>query len=109
MASIIQLFNDQSNTVADTPEKFYTAAAGGEGVRIDALTASNNSTSNKSYKAYISINTPTSPLKPFQIVVWGEIDLGSGVVNQVIPAGYSLWLESSEASSIFFTASGRSI
>ena len=109
MAVPIQMFNDTANTSADTPQKFYTAAAGGSGVQIDALTATNNSTSNKSYKAYIALTTPTSPLKPFQVVVWGEVDLGTGIVNHVIPAGYSLWIESSAAGSIFFTGSGRTI
>lgn len=109
MATPITLFNDIPSDFADTPERFYTASASGNGVVIDALTATNNDTVNRSYKAYISADTPTTPLKPFQIVVWGEIDLGAGIVNQVIPAGQSLWIESSEPASIFFTASGRDI
>jgi len=43
------------------------------------------------------------------VVVWGEIDLGSGIVNQVIPAGGSLRMEASAAGKIYFTVSGKKV
>ena len=111
MATPIALFNDTVNTLVDTPQTFYTAPASGNGVLVDAITATNNSTVNASYKIYIGIagTTPDTPLKPFKIVVWGELDNASGAVNQVIPAGYALWIEASALESIYVTASGREI
>jgi hypothetical protein len=41
--------------------------------------------------------------------VWGENDLGIGVVNQVIPANGSLLVESSALNSLYFTVSGREL
>ena len=110
MSNSINLALNVGNANADTPELLFTAPAGGVGVIIESFTAANNSTSNKSYKAYISETpAPTTPLRPFQIVIHGDLDLGIGVVNQVIPPGVGLFVESSEANSIFFTVSGREI
>jgi len=96
------------NTAADTPQAVFTAT---NPVKIDAFTATNNSTVNASYQAYIvpSGESANNPVIPFEIIVWGENKLGLGLVNQVIPTGGTLQVESSQIDSIYFTISGREI
>lgn len=95
------------NTVPDTPQTVFTSPAGGNGTRIDSFTATNNGAVNSSYKAYIDNGVADDdPIIPMQIIVWGEIDLGVGIVNQTIPAGASLKVETSLAGVIGFTVSG---
>lgn len=97
-----------SNTVIDTPQIVFTAS---KDTKIDAFTATNNSSVNASYQAYIVPNgaSANTPIIPFEIVVWGENKLGLGLVNQVVPSGASLQVESSQIDSIYFTISGREI
>ena len=107
--AIIQIADNFVNTAVDTVELIYTASAS-EAVVIESFTAANNSIVNASYKAYIvSAAGPEFPQRPFKVVVWGENDLGIGIVNQVIPAGGQLKVESSALSSIYFTATGRQV
>ena len=103
-----QIASNAVNTVIDTPETIFTA--GINGVVIEAFTAANNSIVNASYKAYIVEQDGTQqPQIPFKVVVWGELDLGIGIANQVIPAGGSLRVESSAIDSIYFTVSAREV
>lgn len=107
--AIKQLTDNYLNTVIDTPQEAYSAPVD-QDVVIDAFTVTNNSTVNASYKAYVKSPTGVlSPIIPFKVVVWGENDLGVGIVNQVIPAGGSLQVESSALSSLYFTTSGREL
>lgn len=104
----IQLVDNKANSNPDLKTVFYTAPAAGDGVVIDAFTASNVSNVNASYKAYIESTLPSGqPQIPFKIVVWGENDLGVGIANQFIPPGGTLSMESSAANSIYFTVTGR--
>ena len=83
-----QIVNNFVNTSPNTIQTAFTAT---KGVVIESFTASNNSTVNASYKAYIVTDGGVEKAqRPFKIVVWGEIDLGIGLVNQIIPAGASL-------------------
>ena len=103
-----QILSNAVNITIDTPEALFIAGA--KGVVIESFTAANNSSVNASYKAYIVEPSGTEqPQIPFKIVVWGDNDLGIGLVNQIIPAGGSLKLESSALASIYFTATGREI
>lgn len=105
----LQISDNFSNTLVDAVQTVYTAPQL-QNVVIESFTAANNSTVNASYKAYIvSPLDKEFPQRPFKIVVWGEVDLGIGVVNQVIPAGGSLKVESSAIDSIYFTVTGREI
>ena len=107
--AIKQLVDNFLNTVADNVEVAFTAPAD-QDVVIDAFTVTNNSVVTASYKAYVkSAAGVLAPIIPFKIVVWGENDLGIGIVNQVIPAGGSLQVESSALTSLYFTASGREL
>ena len=109
MASAINIVNNFTNDQVDTPQIAYTSPAGGNGTVITAFTAVNNSTSNKSYKAYIvpSGGVATNPIRPFRIVIWADEDLGSGVEGQAIPPGGTLQVEASAAGSIDFTVTGK--
>ena len=101
------IVQNKANTSADTRQIFYTSPTGGSGTQINSVTASNTSTVNASYKAYITDNiTSDQPIIPFQVVVWGENDLGIGLVNQVIPPGGTLTIESSAIDSIYFNVAG---
>lgn len=105
----LQIVDNGVNTIADTVQEFYTSPAG-QSTLIESFTASNTSQVNASYTAYIQ--SPGGVLQaqiPFRVVVWGENDLGIGIVNQVIPPGGSLRIESSAIDSIYFTVTGRQI
>tara|TARA_R110000772_G_scaffold240711_1_gene352961 strand:+ start:43 stop:372 length:330 start_codon:yes stop_codon:yes gene_type:complete len=103
-----QIVDNFVNTVIDTIQT--AASASSKNSVIEAFTATNNSIINASYKAYIVTEGGIEkPLRPFKVVVWGEIDLGMGIVNQVIPAGGVLRVESSAINSIYFTVTGREV
>jgi len=103
----IQIASNFKNTIVDTVQTVYTASS--KAVVIESFTAANNSTVNASYKAYIVSTATEQPQVPFQVVVWGEIDLGIGVTNQIIPLGAELKLESSALDSIYFTITAREV
>jgi hypothetical protein len=104
-----QIVDNFVNTIADTVQSVFTAPTS-KNVIIESFTAANNSAVNASYKAYITSTTGAErPQRPFKVVVWGELDLGIGIVNQVIPAGGSLKVESSAINSIYFTVTGREV
>ena len=104
-----QIVDNFLNTIVDTVQVAFSAPVDKD-VVIDALTVTNNSVVNASYKAYVKSSSGVlSPQIPFKIVVWGENDLGIGIVNQVIPAGGSLQVESSALNSLYFTVSGREL
>ena len=104
-----QLIDNFLNTIVDTVQIAFSAPSDKD-VVIDAFTVTNNSVVNARYTAYVkSAAGVLAPIIPFKIVVWGENDLGIGIVNQVIPAGGSLQVESSALTSLYFTASGREL
>ena len=109
MATSILLVNKGVNTLADTPESIYTSPTNGNGTIITAVTVANNSTSNKSYKAYIVADgeVAENPQTPFRIVIWADIDAGTGIDGQVIPPGDSLYVEANAANAVYFTVSGK--
>lgn len=102
-----QITSNASNTVIDTIQDLYTAPEFNS-VLIEAVTVSNTSTVNASYSVYITAQDGTQQAQiPFKVLVWGENDLGIGVVNQVIPPGGTLSVQSSALNSIYFTVTGR--
>lgn len=105
----LQIVDNKANTIADTVQEFYTSPANQTTI-IESFTASNVSNVNASYVAYIqSDGGELSPQIPFKVVVWGENDLGIGIVNQAIPPGGSLRIECSAIDSVYFTVTGRQI
>ena len=107
MAEATLIFN-QKSAVADTVETFYTSPPGGLGTRITAFTATNNTVSSKTYKAYIynSAGALVSAIIGQTIVVPDKSDFGAPIVNQLMPAGGTIRVESSDADSLNFYASG---
>lgn len=102
------LVNSAQNTAADTIETFYTDA-GGNGTRITAFAATNNTVSSKSYKAYIFSpgGDILDAIVPQKIVVRDRFDLGPAITGQFIPPGGTLRMESSDADSIAFRVTGN--
>ncbi len=102
------LVNSRQNVSANTIENFYTSPTG---TTITAFTATNSTGSNKSYKAYIydSSGTMLEAIIPLKIVIRSKTDLGSPIINQFIPKGGTLRIESSEADSISFRVSGKEL
>jgi len=110
MANVVLVNSVQSN-VADTIEQFYLSPVSGGGTVINAFAATNNTGSNRTYKAYIFDKTGVilPAVSPLKIVVRNRFDLGSAVLNQIIPAGGTLRLESDLAGSIVFRVSGKEL
>jgi len=103
-----RLVNNFVNTTADLKQTAYSSPATGSGTRIDSFTATNTSGVNASYSAYIVTATdPEQPIIKDKIVVWGENDLGIGLVNQVIPPSSTLKVECSASNSVYFTVAGE--
>ena len=105
------LVNSTQNTVADTIETFYAAPSGGLGTKITAFAATNNTTSGKTYKAYIfdKSGKVLNAVVPQKIVVRDRFDLGPSIVGQLIPEGGTLRMESSEVDSITFRVTGNEL
>jgi hypothetical protein len=105
------LVNSAQNAVAGNIESFYTSPTDGNGTRIEAFTASNNTDSNKTYKAYIydAAGTALPAVMPLKIVVRNRFDVGAALVGQIIPAGGTLRMESNESLSIAFKVSGNEL
>lgn len=104
----MNIANNYANTSIDTPQVVFTAS---ESTKIDSFTVANNSNANASFQAYIVSEGEAAqfPQIPFEIVVWGENKLGIGIVNQIVPKGGTLQVESSALNSLYFTISGREI
>lgn len=105
------LVNSVQSTLADTIETFYTSDASAGGTLITAFTATNDTDSNASYQAYIfdSTGTVLDAIIPQTIVVRKKANLGSPIVNQFIPPGGTLRMQSSRIASIAFRVSGKEL
>jgi hypothetical protein len=105
------LVNNAKSTSADTVEIFFTSDSNESGTIITAFSAINATNVNASYIAYIYDSASTTdsqnPAIPLTKVVRKRFDLGASIINQVIPAGGTLRMESSAANSISFRVSGR--
>lgn len=103
-----RLVNNFVNSIADTLQTVYSSDATGGGTRIDSFTASNTGTVNSSYSVYIDdgIN-PVQPIIKNKIVVWGENDLGIGLINQVVPPSATIKVETTAIDRIYFTIAGQ--
>lgn len=105
------LVNSAQNSIANTIQDFYPASAQGSGTRISAFTATNNTDSSKTYKAYIydASGAAIQAVIPQKIIVPDRFDLGASIIGQVIPPGGSLRMESSDANSIAFRVTGTEL
>lgn len=105
------LVNSEQSAAANTVEQFYTSPASGGGTLITAFTATNNTNANHFYKAYIfdSTGTVLEAVTPQKIIIRDKFDLGSGIINQLIPAGGTLRMESDQVSTIVWRVSGKEL
>tara|TARA_R110000796_G_scaffold35255_5_gene90751 strand:+ start:278 stop:610 length:333 start_codon:yes stop_codon:yes gene_type:complete len=105
------LVNSAQNASPNAIQPFYTSPTGAGGTRITAFTATNNTGSNKTYKAYIydASGTALTAVIPQKIIVRNRFDLGPSIVGQLIPAGGTLRMESSDAASIAFRVTGNEL
>lgn len=105
------LVNNRKAAAADTIEQFFLSDVGGEGTIITAFSAINSTNVNASYIAYIfdkeSTTVSMNPAIPLTKVIRNRFDLGASIINQVIPAGGTLRVETSAANSISFRVTGR--
>tara|TARA_R110000823_G_C15498774_1_gene452911 strand:+ start:87 stop:419 length:333 start_codon:yes stop_codon:yes gene_type:complete len=110
MAEII-LVNSAQNALSNDIQLFYTSPATGAGTLINAFTATNNTDSNKTYKAYIydASATALDAVIPLRIIVRNRFDLGPSIVGQLIPAGGTLRMESSASQSVTFRVTGSEL
>lgn len=105
------LVNSVQNTLANTIQSFYTSPATGAGTVITAFTATNNTGSNRTYKAYIYAlgATSSSAVTPLKIIIRNRFDPGNAIVNHLIPPGGTLRMESDLANSIAFRVTGNEL
>lgn len=110
MTDTILVFNE-TNSFADTIEQFYISPDSGNGTKIKAFTAANNSDSSKSYKAYIYPSSGADPqaVIPLTIVVRDRKDYGPSIIGQLIPAGGSLRMETSDIDGLNFYVTGQEV
>ena len=110
MASDSVLVDGFLTSNPDTIEIMYTSpsGAGQGGTLIKAVTASNITKINASYKMYIvnAAGDTSKPEIPFQVIVRLDADLAAPVINHVIPVGGSLRVETSAAGAISFRVTG---
>lgn len=107
----IALIENKKNVAADTIEIFYTNK-GARPARINSWSATNDTESSKTYKAYIYPTDEASPanppdaLIPQTIVVRDTSDNGVDMINKVVPAGGTIRIQSSDADSLNFNVAG---
>ena len=107
MAKVPIVVNAKS-TLADAIQSFYISPPQGAGTVVVAFTASNDTTSSKTYKAYIydASASLVSAVIPQTIVVRDRANTGPSIIDQTIPAGGTLRIESSAADSLSFYVTG---
>ena len=100
------LVNNFKTAGSDTIETVYTAA---KDTLITAFTASNSSVASSYFNVYIvgSGGTVGDPVQPQTIIVKDRKNAGSGVVNQLIPAGGTLRVSDQNAGYLNFYVTGR--
>lgn len=109
MAKIVMV-DSQQNLAADTIETFFAAPSSGNGVAITAFTATNNTSSNKTYAAYIyRAGSATERVVPLKILVRDRFDTAPSIVGQVMNPGDTLRMESSVGNSVVYRVTGSEL
>jgi hypothetical protein len=106
----VLVFNETS-TEPDTIEVFYTASPGGQGAKIKAFTATNDTVTSQTYKAYIysSAGGLVGSIVPLTEIARDRADFGPTAINQDIPAGGSLRVECSTIGGLNFYVTGNEL
>lgn len=106
-----QFVDNKQTAIANTPELVYTSPAEQKGALITNFLAANSTAVNRSYKAYIVApgGSPTLPQVPKRTLETDETDVPPEMSGQFLKPGYQIFVETSAATSISFTVSGREI
>jgi hypothetical protein len=105
-----QLVDNKQTAAANTAESVYTSPSEQKGTLITNFTAANSTAVDRTYKAYIvTSGSAVIPIIPARSVLKGDTDVPPEVSGQFMPAGAQLFVETSAATSISFTVSGREI
>ena len=110
MAKDSNVANSFTTNLANNVEALYTNTTNG-GAVIKAVTASNTTKINASYIMYIvdAEGAVIKPIVPFQVVIRLKADTPPEAINQVVPPGGSIQVETSAANSIAFTVTVREL
>lgn len=107
MPGEFSLISDFQNSASDTPEIAYSADVN---TLITAFTVTNNTSVNRSYKAYIYdvSGSPSGAVAPLTFVKSNSgYSLVSPLIGHIVPAGGTIRVESSLNDTLIFTATGR--
>lgn len=105
-----QLVDNVQTTLGATPESVYTSPAAQKGTLITSFTAANSTGIDRNYKAFIvTSGSALIPLIPTRTILKNDTDVPPEIAGQFMPAGAQLYVESSAATSISFTVSGKEI
>ena len=110
MADVI-LANNFKTAASTTIEAVYTSPTTSKGTLITAFTASNSAIASSYFNAYIvdASGVVGDPVQPQTIVVKDRKNAGSGIVNQLIPAGGTLRVSDQNAGYLNFYVTGRDL
>jgi hypothetical protein len=105
------LVNGAQNSLTNTIQAFYTSPPTGAGTVITAFTATNNTGSNRTYRAYIFASgaTTAEATTPLKIVVRNRFDPGQAIVNHLIPPGGTLRMETDLLDTIAYRVTGNEL
>ena len=104
------LVDNKQTTLAAVAESVYTSPAEQKGTLITNFTAVNSTINTRTYKAFIvTSGSAVIPLIPTRNILVNETDVPPEISGQFMPAGSQLFVETSAATSISFTVSGREI
>ncbi len=105
-----QLVDNKQTTLAATAESVYTSPAEQKGTLITNFTATNSTALAATYQAFIvTSGSAVIPLIPTRSILTKDTDVPPEISGQFMPAGSQLFVETSAATSISFTVSGREI
>ncbi len=105
-----QLVDNVQTTAANTAESVYTSPAEQKGTLITNFTAVNSTGVPRTYQAYIvTSGLPLIPLVATRSILSKETDTPPEISGQFMPAGAKIYVETSAATSISFTVSGREV
>lgn len=106
MAGEFTLVNNVKSTLADTAETVYTA---GQATLITAVTATNNTGINRSFRMYIeNEDGTTEAISPYKMVTsLRGFDLAPAMVGHTVPKDGTIKIESSAADTLQFRVTGR--
>jgi hypothetical protein len=104
------LVDNKQTTLAATPQSVYTSPSEQKGTLITNFTAANSTAVDRTYKAFIvTSGLAVIPLIPTRTILKNDTDVPPEISGQFMPAGSQLFVETSAATSISFTVSGREI